>query len=544
MNRSKIHPILVLAFFISITSTSSVHAWSFITGNFSAPYNQCKTCHVSNSNLAMNPYGDDYLAPAHRASYTAIHSSFPVTKDCSSFGCHSGKGYPILQNGLDAMDSDNDLFTNQHEFSAGTFPGDATDFPVDNNAPTITSFSLPTTSSTLSVAINSLTASDDIGVTGYLVSATGLAPTADDAGWRATAPTHYRFSTADMHTLYAWAKDAAGNVSAPSSQQVDTTPSQDRVNAPPIAAAGVDQMVAEGQTVVLNGHDSTDDLGIITYAWVQLDGPGGAPIDASDPDAVVISDPFDAQISFVTPSVGSEGTTLTFRLTVTDGDNAQDSAEVEIAVDDNGITAFDGIPGTVSVYSINGQPVAVRGSGANACIRFAPLDVQEVANDWQQPKDAMYGCFDFELKVSDPANTSITIYLPSPVPDGYRWFKYTHARGWFDFSRDLISKGSGDGAVFNADRTQITIHITDNGEFDDDPTPNMIRDPGGLASGLSSSISIGSNSFGSSGGGCFIDVAVESAECRRPAAFPAAVLILFFAVVGILNLRRNRRIME
>ncbi len=57
---------------------------------------------------------------------------------------------------------------------------------------------------------------------------------------------------------------------------------------------------------------------------MQLAGPGGSAIDANDPAAVVISDPFDIQISFITPSVGVNGTTLTFQLTVTDGDGAQD----------------------------------------------------------------------------------------------------------------------------------------------------------------------------------------------------------------------------
>ena len=535
MSRSKIHRIQVLTLLILLTSSVSAHAWSFITSRFSPPFNQCQTCHISNSNLAMNPYGDDYMEPAHRTSYNAKHNlSFPVTKDCSSAKCHnSSKGYPIVQSGLGAMDSDRDLFTNQAEFNAGTFPGDAADFPADTNAPTITAFSLPATAATLTVAISSLTATDDVGVTGFMLKESGVNPSAGDAGWAAGAPTQYTFASAGISTLYAWAKDAAGNVSAAASAQVDTTASQGRVNEPPVASAGADLAVVEGETVTLDGGGSSDDLGIFNYTWLQLDGPGGAAIDVNDPSAVVISDPFDIQIAFITPSVGVNGSTLTFRLTVTDGDGAQDSTEVRVSVDDNGITDFDGIPGVISTYSADGQPIGIGNTGANACTRFVPLGVQEVAGGWQQPKDAIYGFIDFDLKVNDPTRPSITIYLPSPAPAGYKWYKYTDADGWFDFSRDVISDGTGDGADFNADRTQVTIHITDNGEFDDDPTPLVISDPGGLASGLSSSISVGSNSFGSSGGGCFINAADDAIEWVRLFKSVAAPLFMFLAAGGL-----------
>ena len=419
MSRSKIRLIPVLTLLVFITSTVSAHAWSFITSQFSAPFNQCQTCHVSNSNLAMNPYGDDYLDPSHRSKYASKHPAIAVTGNYNN--CHSGKDYPIVQSGLGAMDSDLDLFTNQAEFNAGTFPGDATDFPADTNAPTVTAFSLPATSSTLTVAISSLTATDDVGVTGFMLKESGVNPSSGDAGWTAGAPTQYTFAAVGISTLYSWAKDAAGNVSAAASAQVDTTSSQGRVNEPPVALAGTDQAVVEGETVTLDGGGSSDDLGIFNYAWLQLDGPGGAALDANDPSAVVVSDPFDIQISFITPSVGVNGTILTFQLTVTDGDGAQDSTEVRITVDDNGITDFDGMPGVISTYSADGQPIGIGNTGANACTRFVALGTQDVAGGWQQPRDAIYGLIDFALKVTDPASTSITIYLPSPAPAGYKW---------------------------------------------------------------------------------------------------------------------------
>jgi hypothetical protein len=527
MNQSKNHLITFYALLVFFTSTASVHAWFFITGKFSPPFNQCQTCHISSSNLAMNPYGDDYMDPTHRDKYASKHPAIAVSGDCNI--CHSGKGYPILRSGLGAMDSDLDLFSNDAEFSAGTFPGDGADFPMDSHPPIITAFSLPAISNTLIVIISSLTASDDVGVAGYLLNESGVAPAADGAGWSATAPTQYAFATAGIHTLYAWAKDAAGNVSVAASAQVDNTPSQYRVNAPPVASAGADQTVIEGQAVLLDGGGSTDDLGIFNYAWLQLDGSGGVPISADDPDAVVISDPFGASMSFVTPVVDINGAALTFQLTVTDGDGVQDSVEVTVTVEDNGITVFDGLAGVISTFSADGQPVGIGNTGANACIFIKALGSQDVAGGWQQPKDALYGFIDFELKVVDPGQTSVTIFLPSPAPTGYKWYKYTAAGGWFDFSRELISNGTGDGAAFNADRTQVTLYITDNGEYDDNPTPDVISDPGGLASGLSSTISVGSNSFSGSGGGCFINTSVDG-----PVAPLASTIMTIILWVGAL----------
>jgi hypothetical protein len=73
---------------------------------------------------------------------------------------------------------------------------------------------VPATSTTLSVPITSFTATDNVGVTGYLVNESATVPAASASGWTSTAPASYTFATAGSKTLYAWAKDAADNVSA------------------------------------------------------------------------------------------------------------------------------------------------------------------------------------------------------------------------------------------------------------------------------------------------------------------------------------------
>ncbi len=84
----------------------------------------------------------------------------------------------------------------------------------DTTPPTVTSFTVPATASSLTVSISNFTATDNIWVTGYLVNESSTAPLATASGWSPTVQTSYTFSTAGNKNLYAWAKDAAGNVSA------------------------------------------------------------------------------------------------------------------------------------------------------------------------------------------------------------------------------------------------------------------------------------------------------------------------------------------
>ena len=79
----------------------------------------------------------------------------------------------------------------------------------------VSGFTIPATSSSLAVTISTFTATDAVGVTGYRVTETSTTPAATATGWTTARPASYTFSSAGAKTLYAWAKDAAGNISAP-----------------------------------------------------------------------------------------------------------------------------------------------------------------------------------------------------------------------------------------------------------------------------------------------------------------------------------------
>ncbi|MBU0729060.1 MAG: tandem-95 repeat protein [Proteobacteria bacterium] len=106
------------------------------------------------------------------------------------------------------------------------------------------------------------------------------------------------------------------------------------INAAPIAEAGNDQTVFEGEEVVLDGSQSTDpDDGISVWSWSQISGPMVALLDASAP-----------QVSFIAPDSNITGETLVFELLI---------------IDAGGLQSLDTI--RVNVSWINEPPVANAG---------------------------------------------------------------------------------------------------------------------------------------------------------------------------------------
>ena len=106
---------------------------------------------------------------------------------------------------------------------------------TDTTPPSVTAFGVPATATSLTVAITTLIATDNVAVTGYLVTEAAAKPSAGAAGWSSAKPAGYVFSSAGAKKLYAWAKDAAGNVSTSLSTNVTVTASS---TVPDIATAG------------------------------------------------------------------------------------------------------------------------------------------------------------------------------------------------------------------------------------------------------------------------------------------------------------------
>ena len=125
----------------------------------------CSVCHTTTP--ALNSYGTDFAS-------TTVPSDPPSVFD-AAFG---------------TRDSDGDGFSNLDGIRAGTFPGNSGSKPAttDTTAPTVSTFTVPATSVSLTVSITAFTATDNVRVTGYMVTESATAPAASATGWSASSP--------------------------------------------------------------------------------------------------------------------------------------------------------------------------------------------------------------------------------------------------------------------------------------------------------------------------------------------------------------------
>ena len=123
-------------------------------------------------------------------------------------------------------------------------------------------------------------------------------------------------------------------------------------NAPPVAEAGPNQVVAVAQIVELDASGSSSASGTIAaYSWKQI---SGIP--------AVITDPSAMQTTFVAPEVSASGEALVFELTVTDGNGlrARDTCIVNVITNDKPPVANAGASKTV----LAGSEVLLDGSAS------------------------------------------------------------------------------------------------------------------------------------------------------------------------------------
>jgi len=132
----------------------------------------------------------------------------------------------------------------------------------DTTSPMVTAFSMPATSSTLTVPVSSFTASDNIGVTGYFVSESQTAPTATASGWSASAPASYTFSGYGTRTAYAWVKDAGGNVAGGFSATVSLN--EPDTTAPVVTSFSM-PFTSSSLTVSITAFTASDNVAVTGY---------------------------------------------------------------------------------------------------------------------------------------------------------------------------------------------------------------------------------------------------------------------------------------
>ena len=130
----------------------------------------------------------------------------------------------------------------------------------DTTAPEVTAFVIPTGSSSLTFPVTTFTATDAVGVTGYLITESATPPSAGDVGWSASVPSSYTAESDGAHTLYAWAKDAGSNISDSLNDSVTITISS--------LPGGVTDFSPTGDTSLnVNTTNYSTDTNLKVYSW-------------------------------------------------------------------------------------------------------------------------------------------------------------------------------------------------------------------------------------------------------------------------------------
>ena len=175
-------------------------------------------------------------------------------------------------------------------------------------------------------------------------------------------------------------------------------------NSPPIARAGNDQSLYEGESIQLDGSASSDvedDASSLSYLWQQVDG---------SEYSVTLIDPETARPSFTTPQVPVD-TNLVFQLTVTDSLGKSSEASVTITVFDNAPPVADA-GANQSVYE--STSVQLDGSAS------ADSDGSIAAYAWQQIDSSGYS-----VSLSDATSAQASFTAPAVAADAELTFELT-----------------------------------------------------------------------------------------------------------------------
>ncbi len=284
------------------------------------------TTFTATDNVGVTGYIVTESATAPSASATGWSATAPVNFTASAAGARTLYAW--------AKDAAGNVSTSRSASVTITLP--------DATPPSVTGFTIPSTSTSLTVSITTLTATDNVGVTGYIVTESATAPSASATGWSATAPTSFTASAAGARTLYAWAKDAAGNVSTSKSGSVTITlPDATR----PSVTGFTIPSTSTSLTVSITTLTATDNVGVTGYIITES---------ATAPSASATGWSATAPTSFTASAAGAR-TLYAWAKDAAGNVSTSRSASVTITLPDAtppNVTAFT-IPATSSSLTIS-----------------------------------------------------------------------------------------------------------------------------------------------------------------------------------------------
>lgn len=201
-------------------------------------YKQTNGTFVAKNNITRNcetGYGGtfDGSSTNNLSNRTDAPGANPVNGVMVYFSDSPGLDYRLAAKDTDVIGFGADLSVDSNLYFSSDFEdqvrGASWDIGADEYVyrdvmhPVITAFTIPATANSLTVSITEFTATDNIAVTGYMLTESSSPPSADDFGWSENTQTTYTFFSQGFHALYAWAKDAAGGVSKSRNDSVTIT---------------------------------------------------------------------------------------------------------------------------------------------------------------------------------------------------------------------------------------------------------------------------------------------------------------------------------
>ena len=267
-------------------------------------------------------YGSTSGSYGNTSSTQTVTGSGNTTVSIGISGLSSGTTYYYR---IAASNSGGTSYGSESPFTTTT--ATATPIPTpstgDSSAPTDGSITINSGASyTNSTGVTlTLSAKDNVGVTGYYLSSSSSTPSSSTSGWTSVSSTttysgsvSYTLNSGDgSKTVYVWFKDSSGNVSSSASDYItlDTTAPTITITSPASDAT----YTATSSTISLGGSASDSTSGIKEVTWTNSSGGSGTASGTT---------------SWTTSSISlSNGDTT---ITVTAKDNAGNTATDTITV--------------------------------------------------------------------------------------------------------------------------------------------------------------------------------------------------------------------
>ena len=155
---------------------------------------------------------------------------------------------------------------------------------------------------------------------------------------------------------------------------------------------------------------------------------------------------------------------------ITNADTTSSDSKIEMYV--------DGIEGTAKGnYEVD---VKIVQTANDSLIAKAAADTGLETSDF----NALTGVMDFSVTIQDPDNYYKIVSMSWVLPEGTenpKYFKKDVVSGeYFDFVYD---SETGEGTQWDASTRTLKVSVKDNGKYDSDSTPGIVKDPGFISSG-------------------------------------------------------------